>query len=663
MSSHQSHFANFPPSQQLLHAKCFHPGETYDDPLDFDFGQSVSQRFESIVARYPNRTAIELENEILSYAELNRRADQIARELNERDEGGQEPVGVCLPNGAGLLAVIVGIWKSQRTFALFDPLSPKDRLATLVTHSQAKLIYIGKRAGMEMAPCPRAELIDSHELGVDNTQTQSTDGPACSANAAIFYTSGSTGTPKGVIATHANLLHQTMLFANGYRLCLEDRIALLSAGSSSAVTSALIALLNGATLLPFDVRNHGTTQLARWLAERRISICMLGAPLFRSLAHALTGHERFPDLRLIRLRSETVLAKDLDLFKNLFPKHCLLVNGLSSTESGLLTLCFFDHQSTINGEEMPVGYAVSDKEVSLLGIDGESVGFDSVGEIVVKSRYLTPGYWRDPKLTAAKFEKDPDGTDKRMYHSGDLAIRRADGCLIYKGRKDSRVKIRGYGVDLAEVERTLRDHCTIKDAIVVARQNKLSEQHLVAYFTAHDLSCPNGIELRTFLKSKLPDYMVPAKFVILADLPLTPNGKIDRRALPEPGDHRPNLATAFTAPNSSVEVKLSRIWSEVLHIDEIGIHDNLFELGGHSLAATRIVSRVVKDFALEIRLQDFLASPTIASMAWIIEKHQSNKIGDQEIARHLAEVEGMTEKDAERLLSMELRPGKYDRDS
>ena len=493
---------------------------------------------------------------------------------------------------------------------------------------------------------------DSREIG--KSQPETAAAVSFPGMAAIFYTSGSSGAPKGVIATHTNLLHQTMLFTKSYCLCSADRFALLSSGSSSAVTSALMALLNGATVLPFDVRISGTNQLARWLVERKVSICMLGAPLFRSLAHTLNGDETFPDLRLIRLRSDTVNVQDLELFKKLFPKHCVLVNGLSSTETGLMTLCFFDHESTVTDQEVPVGYAAPDKEILLLDEDGNAVGFNVVGEIVVKSRYLAPGYWRNAELTAAKFKNDPEGTDKRVYFTADLGLMRSDGCIIHKGRKDFRVKIRGYGVELAEVELALRAHPALEDLVVVAlRNSEVGEFYLVVYFTARGQPKPNATELRSFMQAKLPDYMVPSVFVPLDAFPFTPSGKIDRRALPVPGNSRPNLATVFVAPRSRVEEELARIWSEILNLDTVGVHDSFFELGGHSLAATRVVSQVIKRFQLAMPLRKLFESPTIVRMAQVIEESHDEKITSDELERCLSEIEAMAEEDAQRLLDGE----------
>jgi len=389
--------------------------------------------------------------------------------------------------------------------------------------------------------------------------------------------------------------------------------------------------------------------------EERISLCWMSSRLFRTLCQTLTGAERFPDLRFIRLRSEPAYKSDVDLYRKYFSSDCTFGNGLSSTETGYLRLYSIDHNLPLTGDELPVGYAVEGKEIFLLDDGGKEIGFNEIGEIVVRSRYLSPGYWRRPDLTQAKFKPDPKGSDKRLYFTGDLGLMLPDGCLIHKGRKDFRVKIRGYGVEIAEIEKALFGHTAIKEAVVVAQQNNSGEDRLVAYITCSSQRNANINELRNFLKVKLPDYMIPSVFIKLEALPLMPNGKVDRRALPYPGTSRPKLDTPYVSARTSVEEQLAQIWARVLSLDEVGIHDNFFDLGGHSLAATRVVSQVMKQFQLEIPLQSLFQAPTIAEMANVITEHQGKKLGERELDHILAELETLSEEEAQRLLDDQTR--------
>jgi len=218
---------------------------------------------------------------------------------------------------------------------------------------------------------------------------------------------------------------------------------------------------------------------------------------------------------------------------------------------------------------------------------------------------------------------------------------------MHKGRKDFRVKVRGYGVEIAEVEQALRRHEAVKDAVVVAGQYKSGETRLVAYYTASQ-PAPSLTQLRSFLAKELPDYMIPSAFGLIDSMPLAPSGKIDRTALPDAGKFRPQLDIPYTAPQTAVEKELTKIWAEVLSLNQIGIHDNFFDLGGHSLAVSRVISRVIQAFQLDISLKDLFASPTVASMAFLITRNQGNKASSEEIERVLYEIDSMSEEEAER---------------
>jgi acyl carrier protein len=248
-------------------------------------------------------------------------------------------------------------------------------------------------------------------------------------------------------------------------------------------------------------------------------------------------------------------------------------------------------------------------ETLLLGDNGQEVGFNQVGEIAIKSRYLSPCYWHQPDLTRAKFLPDPNGGEERTFLSGDLGFMLADGCLYHVGRRDFQVKIRGNRIEFGEVETALLALDAIKDAVVIAT-DRAGDKRLAAYIVPANKPPPSVAALRRALGEKLPDHMIPSAFVLLDAMPLTPNGKIDRRALPKPGKARPELQVAYEAPRTPLEEVLAGIWANVIGLDRVGIHDNFFELGGDSLLAIRVVSRVLKQFRLEIPLQSLFQSPT-----------------------------------------------------
>jgi len=300
-----------------------------------------------------------------------------------------------------------------------------------------------------------------------------------------------------------------------------------------------------------------------------------------------------------------------------------------------MTGYFLDEHTPTAGHVLPVGYPAEDKEILLLDEDGAEVGGDAVGEIAVRSRFLSPGYWRRPDLTAAAFRPDPAGGPERIYRTGDLGRRLPDGCLIHLGRKDFQVKIRGFRVEVAEVEGALLSLPTVQEAVVVAREDRPGDRRLVAYLVPTARPAPTVSALRQALAATLPDYMVPAAFVALDTLPKTPGGKVDRRALPAPGRARPALDQPLVAPRTPVEATVGAIWQEVLGLDEIGLHDNFFDLGGHSLAASQVIARVTETCHVDLPLRMLFEAPTVNGLALAVVQGLMQNVDSDEIARLL----------------------------
>ena len=300
---------------------------------------------------------------------------------------------------------------------------------------------------------------------------------------------------------------------------------------------------------------------------------------------------------------------------------------------------------------VPVGYACEDLEVLLLDETGAEVGGHDIGEVVVKSRYLSPGYWRQPALTNAVFLPDPAGSSARLYRTGDLGRRQPDGCLLYLGRKDLQVKVRGHRIEVAEVELALLEHPAVKEVVVVARQDQPDTTRLVAYLVVRTQPAPSSSALRHFLTEKLPDYMVPSAFVTLETLPLTPNNKVDRQALPAPDQARPELANPFTAPRTPIEAGLVHLWAEVLSLDAVGIHDSFLELGGDSLLATQIIARVINTWRVALPVRTLLEAPTVADMAFVIAQRQLEEATPEDIEHMLTELEALSAAQVQQRLS------------
>src|SRR5262245_51522261 len=614
MSNLTANQMRLPPEQQAIRDKCFHPSGTFVEFPKEEIEQSIAERFEKIVAQYPDRLAVKMAGSSITYDQRNKSANRLALAIVDSRGSLSEPVVVLFEQGVSAIATIIGVLKAGKFYVPVNPSFPNARIASIVADSETKLLLTNQR-NLRLAGESTGDT-----LQVLDIETISAD--ACDKNlgfsmlpedfAYIVYTSGSAGQPKGVVYNHRGLLHQAQLHTNVLHICTDDRLTLLhSYSTAGAIHNILGALLNGASLFPFDFRAGGL-QLAQWLCNEEITIYHSGPAIFRQWMDELTGGETFPALRLIRLSGMPIAAADVARYKDHFSSNCLLVHVLGTTEAGTIPHYFMDKATADPEGAVPVGYAVGDAEVFLVDESGRKLQSESAGEIAIKSRYIAQGYWRKPELTKAKFLPDPDGGEERIYLSGDLGRMTSDGCLFHLGRKDFRLKVRGYSIESSEVEVALRECTAIKQAVVLTSPEENGEARLIAYVVPLTQPGPTSSMLRDFLNKKLPDYMIPSIFVTLETMPLTPNGKVDRKALPAPARARPKLETVYVAPRSSMQRELREIWSEVLGFDEIGIHDNFFDLGGDSLRAEQVIARIRQSLDVEVPLHELFSTPTVA---------------------------------------------------
>jgi amino acid adenylation domain-containing protein len=654
MNDISSTFPVLPREQEAIRAKCFHPAGTYVAFRAEEIEQSIPERFEKIAAIYPDRLAVKTKERTLTYDELNRAANGVARAvLAQRSESG-EPIALLFEHGAAAIAAMLGVLKAGMICVPLDPGHPPERVTSLLKDSQASLVLtnsrnllLAKELTKSLCGCLNVDELDAGS-SINNL------GVPLSANAfaIIYYTSGSTGKPKGIVHSHRSILYNIQTYTNDIHICSSDRLTQLQSFSFFAsVLNLFGALLNGAGLCLFDPKEHEPTQLMNWLNDEEITILHTVPTLFRNLTDTLSGAERFPNLRLIQLASDSVTLLDVEQYKKHFSSNCIFANRLGITETGTIRRFFIDKNTPLKGNAVPVGYAVEGNDSFLLSDDGNDVGFNCVGEIAVRSRYLSTGYWRRPDLTESSFRRDPNGGDKRLYFTGDLGTMSEDGCLEYLGRRDFQVKIRGYRVEIAQIETALLGVGTIKDVVVIAKGTESGDKRLVAYVVAAGEPSPSVNELRRLLNAKLPDYMVPSTIIFLQSLPLTPNGKVDRLVLPDPGKSRPALETPFVEPGNSIEEELAKAWSEVLDLDRVGIQDDFFSLGGDSLTAGRITSKVMQAFGVELPIKTIFEHPTIAGLAVLIAEDQAKQASDQVLDLILEELEAMSMDEIKRTLA------------
>jgi amino acid adenylation domain-containing protein len=588
------------------------PGEGFVPFERAAIEQSIPRRFAQQVAAGPDRLAVKLRSASLTYAELDRRADLVARAILARGIRA-EPVAVVVEQGLSLLPAILGTLKTGRIYVPLEVGLGRDRLRHLLRDSCASTALVTASAAclVRDAADPDLDLLDVDDLPSGAPAEAPEIEIAATAPAYIYYTTGSTGEPKGVVDSHRNVLHNVMRYTNGLGIGPGDRLTLLqSPGFSGAVSSMFCALLNGATSLPFDVRLAGGGELADYVDREGVTIYHSVPTIFRSF---LRGDRVFPGVRVVRLEGDRSARLDVELFRRHFAPGCVLANGLGATETGLVRRFLLGRETPFDGDLVPIGYPVEDMEVAVLDDDGKPAAPGEVGEISVRSEYLALGYWNRPDLTARAFETDARG--RRAYRTGDLGRLRADGCLEHLGRRDSRTKIRGITVSLAEVEAALARLPSIREAAVIAGTDAHHERRLLAYYVPAAGSEPTVSELRRHLAEELPPQMIPSRYRRLAALPLNQNLKVDRNALPAPTRARPALDQAYAPPEDPTQSELVRIWQELLEVEPVGIRDDFFDLGGDSLLATEMLAAIEEAIGVEASPSILLSGSTVEHVA------------------------------------------------
>jgi amino acid adenylation domain-containing protein len=583
----------------------------------------IHTMFEMRVQKTPDAVALVFGPQRLSYRELNSRANQLAHYLRRRGVGPDDLVAIYMDRSLEMIVAILGILKAGGAYLPIDLAYPADRLAFMLQDSDAKILITQEGLCAQLPP-HAAEMIcldrDWQRIGAESAVN-----PPCLAAphnlAYVMYTSGSTGRPKGVQITHANVMRLFSMTEAWFHFGPNDVWTLFhSYAFDVSVWELWGGLLYGGRLVivPYQIaRSPGV--FYELLCREHVTILNQTPSAFTPLiaAEQQVGPNDQLALRLVVLCGEALNVQSLKpWFEVHGDRQPQLVNMYGPTETTVFVTSYPLSRADL---ERPgcglIGRSFADTRVYILDPRGNLAPVGVPGELCLGGAGLARGYLNRPELNAEKFVPDPflDQPAARLYKTGDLMRWLPDGNLEFLGRLDQQVKIRGFRIELGEIESCLRRHPAIQDVAVVAREDSSGGKRLVAYLVARDEKTPATAELRSHLKLDLPEYMLPAAFVMLKTLPLTPNGKLDRRALPAP-ESRPLDAT-YVPLRNEVERRLGEIWEEVLGVGRVGAQDNFFELGGHSLLATQVLSRIHRSFAVQLSVAEVFARPTIAELA------------------------------------------------
>ncbi len=570
--------------------------------------------FERQVDQTPEATAVVFHERETTYAELDRRANRLARHLLRIGLAPEDLVGIFLERSHGLVESILGVLKTGAAYAPLDPEYPKERLSFMLGDSRARVVLTEERLRPLLPDGVPVLCLDTlaAEIAAESAERPRRRGHP-ENTACVVYTSGSTGKPKGVALTQGGIVNLVVSFIRSYSPGEEDRMLPLTSVASASFVGEIFPILcaDGALVLPDREEILDSAKLIELIARANVSILSTVPSLIATL-NAMK--DELPRLRLILCGGEALTAGDVDHIL----ESATIVNGYGLTET---TVCSTIHTVSLadvqSGGTLPIGRPLMNHRLYILDPELNLMPIGCAGKLYIAGDGLARGYFDNPELTASRFVPDPFGHGERMYRTGDLASWLPDGNIVYRGRHDDQVKIRGFRIELGEIETVLGAHPAVAQTAVVPVQDG-GGKRLVAYLVASHATghpAPTPGELFAWLRERLPEYMVPSAFVVLAALPLSPNGKVDARALPAPERLRPELEAAYAAPKSELERIIAVVWQEALGVEKVGIHDNFFDLGGHSLLLAKVHSRLREVLERDLSLVDLFKNPTVSSLA------------------------------------------------
>lgn len=594
-----------------------HPGE-----------RCLHHLFEEQVQLNPHAIALVWEQEHFTYAALNQHANRLAHYLRRLDVGPETRVGICLPRCAMFIVGLLGILKAGGAHVSLDPTYPPERLSLMMDGTQIPILLTQTALMPELpAYSGRVICLDTDWSAIDCESASDPRNTMVAQHLAYtIYTSGSTGRPKGVEIPHETIVRFIEAARLAYACVPGDRVLqFCSLSFDTSVEEIYTSLTSGATLVLRT--DEMLSSIAFFLNQCRqwgITVLDLPTAFWHEMVANLdkTAHGVLAALRLVLLGGERVEPAKVTRWQQWTPPHIQLVNTYGPTETTVVSTLHTIEAAPLSepGYDIPLGQAIPHVRIAILDHTQQFAPTGVWGELAIGGDNLGRGYLSQPALTAEMFIPDPLGNGARLYRSGDFARLLSDGTVEFRGRRDDQVKLRSFRVELSEIEHALQLHPSIAAAAVKVHERGTEDKILVAYVVWQQAHPSTIDELRVYLKTLLPEYMIPTGFIILERLPLLPNIKVDYNALPLPDEALTTTSATLTEPRDALELQLVQIWEECLHVHPISITDNFFELGGYSLLAVRLLSQIQKHFSRQISLASLLQRATIEQFAPLLRQ-------------------------------------------
>jgi amino acid adenylation domain-containing protein len=590
-----------------------------DTKSEFPADRCVHQLFEEQVEKTPDATAVLFEEASLTYAELNRRANRLAHRLRKLGVIPEDRVAICVERGFEMIAGLLAVLKAGGAYVPLDPAYPVERIRFMLNDCEPVALLTQKHLGdIVLDLDSRLPVLSLDEAAAWLHQPEDNIDPGVIGLtpqhlAYVIYTSGSTGVPKGVMVQHRSVCNLVADQIQGFAVTPDSRILQFASFSFDAcVSEVLVALSRGASLyLPARGAMLAGVSLTLFLTKNSITHVTLPPAVLRSLSE---------ETKLNSVHTLIVAGEPLaNSLAERWMEGRRLINAYGPTEG---TVCATMHYCLAESNTPPIGRPIANTQVYILDSHCQPVPVGVAGELYIGGAGVARGYLNRPELTAERFLADPFSSEPRarIYKTGDLGRWLPDGSIEFLGRNDFQVKIRGFRIELGEIEAHLSEHASVREAVVIAREDTPDDKCLVAYYTSvNDEIIISAELLRSHLSDSLPEYMIPVAYVRLKSLPLTPNGKLDRKALPAP-DGEAYVARGHELPQGEMETGVAAIWAEVLKLDRIGRNDNFFELGGHSLSAVTLVARLRQALGVDVTISDLFAHPVVSDLTRIIER-------------------------------------------